>query len=382
MKKACLKPVYSSEIERVPKVRRVKDGKEILCVANAYGRLTLISNSMRGDNGALLSTFEQHHDQALGTPSCHPIFRSDDRGRNWRLIAQVRDEEHPHFKIHWMPTIFEMPRQVGEYPAGTLLMGAVSNDRTEGSYLRLYVSNDTGVTWKCLGDLDHGGFCGLGVWEPFFVLLDDGTLVCHYCDERNTTIWSQKLVCRSTRDLVHWTLAKDTVASGDPTLRPGMPVVTRLGDKRYFMVYEVVGMEGNPVHCRYSDDGLNWGDPKDIGQIVTAQSGATLGSCPYCQWIDRCGSEGILIVSGGFMRTGTSDTGTDYFVSYDQGKTWETWPHPIPYSNNDHISHTGYSNSCQFCAEENRLYSICNRGTQDGCTAMTVAVSDLVEYEA
>ena len=382
---SCLHRLYSTDIDLAPKHIRVNEKNETIRMpANLYGRVTRISHSQTGENGVLLSTFELRQRQddpedKLQRRQGHPVYRSEDDGRTWTLITRVRNAEHPEFSTYWMPNIFELPAQVGAYPAGTLLMGGVSGTAEDGSYLQLFVSSDTGRTWQPLGTLEHGGWCGKGVWEPFFVLLEDGTLVCHYCDERQYQRHSQKLICRTTKDLVHWTLAMDTVACDEQTLRPGMPVVTKLPDGRYFMVYEMVGMEGNPIYCRYSPDGLDWGDVRHPGVLVRAENGAALGSSPYCLWVPRGGAQGTLIVSGAFMSAGHSDTGSDYLVSTDLGATWHTWPHPVPYTQQDHVSHNGYSNSCAFDDKDNRFYAICNRGVvADGCecTAMTIAVCD------
>ena len=173
----------------------------------------------------------------------------------------------------------------------------------------------------------------------------------------------------------------ESVKCSQQSLRPGMPVVTRLPDGRYFMAYKMVEKDGNPVHCRYSLDSLDWGEVTDEGCIVQTEDGASLGSSPYCLWVERGSVQGTLIVSGAFMSNGQSDTGSDYFLSDDLGQTWHQWPHQIPYSQQDHASHNGYSNSYAFSEEDNRFYAICNRGIQcenRPCTAMTVAVCEWV----
>ncbi len=40
-----------------------------------------------------------------------------------------------------------------------------------------------------------------------------------------------------------------------------MAVTAKLPNGKYIMVYEVVGIEHNPVYFRCSDNGDNWGDP-------------------------------------------------------------------------------------------------------------------------
>lgn len=212
-----MKKLYTADIEVVSKLTRLDEQKQIVRMpSNLYGRIVRISHSSCGENGILLSTFEQRRlpedpDDKLERQKGHPIFRSEDGGENWELIARVTNEEHEDFTTYWMPNIFELPRAVGKFPQGTLLLGGVSGNEVDGSYLRLYTSFDTGRTWEPLGTLDHGGWCWRGIWEPFFVLLDDGTLVCHYCDERQYKVHSQKLVYRTTKDLLNWSMLKEIV---------------------------------------------------------------------------------------------------------------------------------------------------------------------------
>ena len=80
-------------------------------------------------------------------------------------------------------------------------------------------------------------------------------------------------------------------------------------------------------------------------EVATANCKKALGAAPYCAWTPVGGEYGTLIVSGTHMRKGKSKTGSDYFISYDNGKTWETVPHIIPYTSDDHV---GYSNSFAF----------------------------------
>ena len=374
--------LYRSQIEKAPKVHSHNEkGENTVKPACQYGRLVKIMHSRNGMNGVVLSVFEQFGQPAEGEMECTrgrgtPVYASCDDGKSWKMISRVSDEEHPEYTTYWMPNLYELPIAMGDFPAGTLLLGNVTVDREEGSWLRLYVSTDSGNTWRALGNLEHGGWVEHGVWEPFFFIAADGRLVCCYCDERTAKAHSQKIVMRWTRDLVSWSMQTDIIAPGDPLLRPGMPVVTRLGDGSYFMVYEIVGIKGNPIYGRCSEDGLTWGDKGDIGTYLVSGDGKALGSSPYCLWVDT-GSRGSLFVSGAFMSKGESTTGTDYLVSFDGGKHFDTLPHPVPYSQSDHTSHTGYSNSFLYDKEQNRFYAINNPASDGDTTAMTVAVCNV-----
>ena len=62
------------------------------------------------------------------------------------------------------------------------------------------------------------------------------------------------------------------------------------------------------------------------------------------------------------MRKGNSKTGTDLFLSYDNGNSWVTAPHIIPYTTDDHV---GYSNSFTFSADGKIIYAINNPQNPD-----------------
>ena len=127
------------------------------------------------------------------------------------------------------------------------------------------------------------------------------------------------------------------------------------------MVYEVVdhsALDGNPVFYRTSKDGLDRGDASNLGTALVSTNGKALGSAPYCVWSpvgDKCGT---LIVSGTFMRKGASTTGTDYFISRDGGKTFETVAHLVPYDAT--VDHVGYSNCLAIAANGKVLYAMNN----------------------
>lgn len=164
-----MKRLFTSDIEAVSKCIGTNEKNErVILPSNLYGRITRISHSACGENGTLLSTFEQRRlpedvEDRLKRQQGHPVFRSDDGGKTWSLSARIINEEHPDLLTYFMPTIYELPRDVGAFPRGTLLMGGVSGGAEDGSYLQLYVSKDTGRSWKMLGTLDHGGWIGKGV---------------------------------------------------------------------------------------------------------------------------------------------------------------------------------------------------------------------------
>ncbi len=349
-----------------------------------YGRLLLTEHSTNGANTVLLATHCELNAGLEDYKPRYPIYRSEDGGKTWEIVTYVTDAL-TGLQSEWNPFLFELKQPCGKYPAGTVILAACSIDaqHKSQSHIRLYFSLDGGYTFDQGVSVASGGGLENGVWEPFLMQLADGRLVCFYSDDSDSA-HSQKIVYKTSSDAEHWGDAVDVVTSANAAERPGMPVVTQLGDGSFFMVYEVVdkeGTDGNPVCFRRSADGLDWGDASFIGEeLVSKNEKKALGSAPYCGWTPVGGECGTLIVSGTFMRKGESETGTDFFVSYDNGNTWLTLPHIIPYEVADHV---GYSNSFIFSADGKTMYAINNPQNPQNPekSKMVVAVASLQEKE-
>ncbi len=326
-----------------------------------YGRLLILKNSPNGQNGTILATHCELNAGLVDHAPGYPVYRSSDNGKTWDKITFVTDTL-TGCNSEWNPTLFELEKDCGKYAAGTIILAACSidADHNKDSHIRLYFSTDGGENFTQGVTVASAGGLEEGVWEPFLMQLDDGRLVCYYSDDSDEN-YSQKIVYKTSSDAENWSSPVVAVASDISSERPGMPVVTRLGDGSYFMVYEVAdkdGTDGNPVYFRYSADGLDWGNAEDIGtEIISHDGKKALGSAPYCGWTPAGGEKGTLVVSGTFMRKGESDTGTDLFISNDYGESWVTIPHPIPYTADDHV---GYSNSFTFSEDGKTMYLINN----------------------
>ncbi len=326
-----------------------------------YGRILVLKNSPDGQNGTLLATHCELNAGLVDHKPGYPIYRSSDNGKTWTFVTRVTDTL-TECNSEWNPFLFELEKDCGKYPAGTIILAACSIDpeHNKESHIRLYFSTDNGETFSQGVTVASAGGLEEGVWEPFLLQLDDGRLVCFYSDDSDKN-HSQKIVYKTSSDAEKWSNSVEVVSTDTFTERPGMPVVTRLGDGSYFLVYEVVdkdGVSGNPVYFRRSADGLDWGDPKHIGKEIISYNGKKApGSAPYCAWTPVGGEKGTLVVSGTFMRKGESKTGSDLFISNDYGESWVTIPHPIPYTQNDHV---GYSNSFVFSEDGKYMYAINN----------------------
>ena len=126
--------------------------------------------------------------------------------------------------------------------------------------------------------------------------------------------------------------------------RPGMPVVCRLPDGRYLMIYERVGLPDVPAYFRYSDDGRHWGDPQDPGTLITDAEGNFMSGTPYVIWTPLGGKKGSHIASAKSMRRNGEMVGNGLMVNCNLGKGhWTFMPTDITYQARPHSG--GYSNA-------------------------------------
>ncbi len=211
------------------------------------------------------------------------IHESTNGGASFAEVGAVADPEAANNKGLCCNTLFELPRQVGSMPAGTLLwagsVGLTATNRRMA--IRVWKSNDLGRTWSYLSNCATAPN-DKGLWEPEFSVASDGRLVCHYADETDG-VHSQKLMEVRSADGVNWTDRVPTVQSTNGGHRPGMPVVRQLNPNFYVMVYEICGLGGQydcVVHKRTSSDGWNWGPPSDLGTRPQTLDGKYFAHAP------------------------------------------------------------------------------------------------------
>lgn len=318
------------------------------------------------DNGKLLATFEKWG-------STYPVYESTDDAETWQFIGSVKDTFNEGFYNEWMPFLYELPADMGRFERGTVLLAAtsVAGEGVTDSTITLYESTDLGRTFTAFCNVDKAGGTDWGVWEPYLIYeQESGRLFCFYSDDSDPR-HSQKLVYRYSSDLLHWSEKRECVACDDPDLRPGMVSVVRMGNGKYFMVYEMVGLGGNPVYCKTGDALDDWGDAADYGRVVSA-AGKTFGSSPYAAWSPVGGKCGTLIVAGKHPLKGTSRTGCDLFVSFDCGKTFAPVDNPIPYSLEPTVR-CGYSPSLFVSPDGSTLYYVNNPPASENGYSITVA---------
>lgn len=255
--------------------------------ANAYARVIQLQHA-GAENGTLLATFEHWYTDS--TPSQYIIRDSTDGGATWSTLSTVPDSltgtGHPVSQM-WQPFLFEFPRQLGAYPAGTIMLLG-NTVPADGSYTEFqeWLSSDHGKTWKSMGAIQSGGTFGDGIWEPSLHLDTEGQLVMDFSDERDNTAHSQLIAQMVSGDGgATWSASQPVVASSVQADRPGMATVARIGSGGYVMSYEVCGRPNCEIHLKFSSDGLHWGDPADLGTRVQTPDGLYPGHSPYITWV-------------------------------------------------------------------------------------------------
>jgi rhodanese-related sulfurtransferase len=300
-------------------------------VTLTYAKIIVLEHNGE-NNGQIFVTGESLDEEA------YIVHVSTDGGKTFNIRSRIKTNKSG-MVANWQPCIYELPCAVGDMPEGTLIFAGCVRDyatatRTE---ITLWKSTDLGETWSTLSVCATGG--GLtgdvaGLWEPF-LYAEDGKLYCLYSDETDPD-HSQMLSLKYTSDGKKWSDRVIIIACAEKDLRPGMVSMTKLPTGEYFVTYEMVGMSGNPIHYKKTTDLTDWGDTSTTGTKITTKGGNRLGSSPYCAWTPLGGENGMIIVTGMFMGSGSSKTGTDWLVSFDLGKTWKSCDNPLPYTSGNH----------------------------------------------
>lgn len=248
-----------------------------------YGRgMVTTHQSDPSYNGRLYATSENY---TSGTPS-FKIFESTDHGGTWNKISEVKDTQHG-WGMRYQPFLYELPEQIGDMPAGTLLCAgnSIPSDLSKTS-IDLYKSTDHGRSWTYVSTVAKGGTAttttnGNGpVWEPFLKVIDH-KLVTFYSDERDKPDHSQLLAHQVSTNGVDWGQEVDDVADTRSAARPGMATVSQMPNGKYIMTYEMMGSVNGSGKSYYkiSDDGFNW-KPTELGTYLTD------GGSPYSTVLD------------------------------------------------------------------------------------------------
>lgn len=280
--------------------------------------------------GRLLTSFDTNDTQAS-------LFVSDDNGQTWQALATVQDESNAW---HCCSGLWEFSQPLGQFPAGTLFwspsMGCPRDPRCEAA-IKIRRSTDGGRSWQAHATLVTGN---VGLWEPEFMVDPKGQLIAYYSTEEHRTDGFNQLLAHkvSTDGGLTWgSEVRDVALPDTPTqkIRPGMAIVRQLPDKTYAMVYEICGM-GCDVYIRFSNDGLDWGNPTDPGTRIESDKGQHFAHAPSV----AVAPNGSLIVVGQLVMDAagnvTADNGRIVMVRNGKRGPWTQLAAPVavPEANN------------------------------------------------
>jgi hypothetical protein len=313
----------------------------------------VIQLKVGANKGTLLATY--------GHRGNLPIWRSTDNGETWALFSEVP-------QLSGQPCLYELPSQMGEFPAGTVMACGIGTGRTTPgmSQLDVAVSRDAGKTFTYLstivtgrpGPYNAATRAGLArdaaapIWEPFLGADSRGRLVAYLSDERDKKNGFNQLLDHvvSEDGGKSWGAIVYDVAIPDGLSRPGMAIVARDGKGKYYMSYELVSAPGfaleprtNSMHFRTSTDGLNWGDPKNPGTLIQDRWRQFPNGTPYIIWSPWGGPNGTLVASSrSVMRDNLGRVGGGVFINRNGGEgLWTLVETPLWYDiNNDGYSHS------------------------------------------
>ena len=220
-----------------------------------WGRMIRLGN---GDWLAVSTRFAR-------PPSTLQLLLSKDAARTWTAVGEVSE-----------PGRLLDNGDLIRLRDGTLLLSGRSLVTGESYRLPVYRSSDAGKTWSLLSTIDAnegapGSLIGRGLWEPHFYQLADGRLAAAYANEKHAAeqpAYSQVCSVKVSADGGEsW--GREIALASEPKggkLRPGMPVVERMGDGRFIAVYEIVGMGDADVFYKISRDGEEW--PAGLGKRI------------------------------------------------------------------------------------------------------------------
>lgn len=295
------------------------------------------------ENGTVLTTFEVFDKGRTG----FRIMAGNNKGETWVQRSFVTESSDDTINAAWNPCLFCLPENVGQYKRGTVVLAAVSVDPNHSvkSRISVYVSEDDGFSWSEINAVDEAGGLEEGVWEPYLIY-DNGYIYCFYSDDSDD-YHSQTILYKRTSDLVTWEDKSDVVVSDNSEDRPGMPVITKMGNGKWFLCYEFGNGDGYPVYYKTSDSPDNW-NASDKGKIIMTKSRKTINSAPSCIWIPDGGKYGTLIVSGKYGNSKNNDL----FISTDYGNTFTAIKNPLEYSDKQGF---GYHTAFFYSSSDNKL---------------------------
>ncbi|KAK2790627.1 hypothetical protein FQN51_002454 [Onygenales sp. PD_10] len=194
----------------------------------------LYACSLQLPDDSLLMTWERYSPEPLAVS--FPVYKSTDGSASWAPFSSIQDTVNG-WGFRYNPVLFELPQDIGEYAAGTILAAGESlpADLSE-AWIDLYASTDGGVNWE---------------------------FVSHVAADVKTS-----------------SEAVDDVTHNEYENRPGMPIVAYIDSTNsYIMTYEVCGPPGCAAYYRVSPSPLGF---NKVGESpLVSNSGIALYGSPY-----------------------------------------------------------------------------------------------------
>ena len=285
-----------------------------------YPRAIELTHDEASPSTVLASFAKEKHN----APTSLPIYRSTDHGATWMQVSEIFSHT-PGWDLE-APTLYEVPRDAPGLKAGDILAAGTAwriGDYTQQA-IEVFISHDHGATWSylsnCTQTSNMPNTWGHGIWEPVFLLGDNGTLGCFISDERpaNTRTNNQFIGHYTSIDGGRtWSteIIKDVYFPNDDLARPGMQTFAQLPDGRTVMSYEMCRDATDPDHAcetyiKFSDDGLTWGPANEAGTLVSTADERHLLHTPYISWSPFGGTDGTLIITGQRVTSGPTGNKT------------------------------------------------------------------------
>lgn len=117
---------------------------------------TLYARTLQLSDGTLLATWENYGPNNNTFPY-FPIYQSTDGGASWNERSRVVDTQNG-WGLRYQPFLYELPKQIGKFPKGTVLLsGSSIPDDLSQTLIEIYASFDKGKTWKFVSHVALGG---------------------------------------------------------------------------------------------------------------------------------------------------------------------------------------------------------------------------------
>ncbi|MGI5505267.1 hypothetical protein [Lentzea sp. CA-135723] len=262
------------------------------------------------------------------------VLKAPRTGKRFKRIATFVDDASASETC--CGHLYELPRQVGDMPAGTVLWAGSVGTKPETLKARIWRSDDAGQSWRFLSECARARPGG-GLWEPDLSVDAYGLLHCYFSDESDGA-HSQYIGRTTSKDGITWSAKEKIVAVAQSYLRPGMQQVKRLPTGEYYMMYEICA-QPDQYFCeafhRSSRDGADWGDPTNHGTRPTTKDGKYFAHTPSIVLAPNGTATGRVLLMGQMLMSANGKVdpgnGRTIFVSENGGRSgWYEMRAPVP----------------------------------------------------